>query len=62
MSLLTLRGLFERLRAPSQSQKDIFPPKRSSRNDTKTPGKSAQPSEIFVSGHLSERGSEFEKR
>ena len=38
MSLLTLRVLFERLRAPSQSQKGHFSRKWSSRNDTKTPG------------------------
>ena len=37
MSLLTLRGLFERLRAPSQSQKGHFYEKMNALNDTKTP-------------------------
>ena len=61
MALLTLRGWV----CPLKAKRAIFFPKRSSRNDTKNSWhwqKSAQPSEIFVSGHLSERGSEFEKR
>ena len=36
MSLLTLRELFKRLRAPSQSQKGHFPSKMNAINDTKT--------------------------
>ena len=36
MSLLTLRGLFERLRAPSQSQKGHFSENMNALNDTKT--------------------------
>ena len=51
MSLLTLRGLFERLRAPSQSQKGHFPKKMKLKKGHQNSWhwqKSAQSSEIFV--------------
>ena len=51
MSLLTLRGLFERLRAPSQSQKGHFPSKMKLKKWHQNSWhwqKSAQSSEIFV--------------
>ena len=51
MSLLTLRGLFERLRAPSQSQKGHFYEKmklKKSHQNSWNWQKSAQTSEIFV--------------
>ena len=51
MSLLTLRGLFERLRAPSQSQKGHFSEKtklKKWRQNSWHWQKSAQSSEIFV--------------
>ena len=51
MSLLTLRGLFERLRAPSQSQKGHFPEKMKLKKWHQNSWhwqKSAHSSEIFV--------------
>ena len=59
MSLLTLRGLFERLRVPSQSQKGHFYEKTNALNDTKTSAmsKSAEGNGEYLSlWHLSRRG------
>ena len=67
MSLLTLRGLFERLRAPSQSQKGHFYEKTKLKkwhHNSWNWQKSAQSSEIFVTsrGICRGVGSELEKR
>ena len=54
MSLLTLRGLFERLRAPSQSQKGHFSEKTKLKKWHQNSWhwqKSAQSLEIFVTSH-----------
>ena len=67
MSLLTLRGLFERLRAPSQSQKGHFFRENEAQEMTPKLLALAKVCSVLgnicdVSWHLLRRGSELEKR